>query len=157
VDHGTTWLTRWRDGGFVVDYVGTITTESGASSDRPLVTFDGGPVIDAVSLDQDVDGHWVLGLDWIASGPVDGRIFVHVLDANGELVAQADGPALGGMVPPWIWQPGDRIHDVRTISTPGDPPHTVAVGLFNASGRFPAYVEGARSPDDAATIAVIQP
>jgi hypothetical protein len=157
VDHGTTWLTRWRDDGFMVDCVGTITTKPGTSLDGPRVTFEGGPVIDGVSLGQDDDGLWTLGLEWIASGPVDGRIFVHVFDANGELVMQADGPALGGMVPPWIWQPGDRIHDVRTISTPGDPPHTVLVGLFNESGRFPAYVDGARSPDDAATVAVIGP
>jgi len=157
VDHGTVWLTRWRDDGFVLDYVGTIEARADPSSDEPLVRYEGGPVIDAVSLDREADGHWVLGLDWIASGPLDARIFVHVLDANGNLMLQADGPALGGMVPPWTWQRGDRIHDFRVISTPGDPPHTVVVGLFNANGRFPAYVERVRSPDDAATVAVIAP
>lgn len=78
-------------------------------------------------------------------------------DVAHHLVAQADGPALGGMVPIWLWQAGDCIRDVRYVTLPPDGgPYTVQVGVYNGDGRFPAYVGGARCPDDAAPVATIE-
>ena len=79
-----------------------------------------------------------------------------MIDEGGSLAAQADGPALGGMVPIRLWQPGDRIDDVRYVRlSQGDGPYTVLAGVYNAEGRFAAYVDGARCPDDAAPVATI--
>jgi hypothetical protein len=157
VDHQTVWLTRWRDGGFALDNVGNIEIDGRLPLDEPLVRFDGGPVVESVSVDRQSSRHWVVAIDWLASGPVDGRVFVHVRDADGNLVRQADGPALGGMIPPWLWHAGDRIHDMRHILVEGSPFYTVEVGLFDSDGRFPAYMEGVRSAEDAPLVATIIP
>jgi hypothetical protein len=38
---------------------------------------------------------------------------------------------------------------------PGDGgPYTVLVGLYDAQGRFPAYVDGVRVPNDAAPVKI---
>ena len=104
------------------------------------------------------DREWAVTLTWLTSGPVDGGIFVHVRDVHDNLVTQVDGPALGGMVPVWLWQPGDRIQDVRYITLPDSSgPYTVQVGLYNAEGRFPALVHGVRAQGDAAPVAKIMP
>jgi hypothetical protein len=114
-------------------------------------------VIESAAVEQTPDGHWAMTITWLASGSVEARIFVHVRDAGGNVVTQADGPALGGMAPPWLWRSGDRIYDVRHIFLEGSAPHTVLVGLFNEEGRLPAFVDGARCPDDAAPVATIAP
>jgi hypothetical protein len=157
VDHRTVWLTRWRDGGFTLDHVGNIEIGARSLSDEPLVRFEGGPVIESVSVDEESQGHWAVMIDWLASGSVEGEIFVHVRDADGNLVLQADGPALGGMIPPWLWHAGDRIHDIRHILVEGSPRYTVEVGPFDSDGRFPAYMGGVRCPEDAPLVATLSP
>jgi len=156
VDHRTLWLAKWHSDGFSLQHVGHIDSDA-PPSDDPLVSFEDGPSIDSAAVKRIADGHWAVTIDWVAPGPTDAEIFVHVRDADGELVTQADGPALGGMVPPWVWGAGDRIHDVRHIFPEGPAPYTVQVGLFNAGGRFPAYVDGVLHPDSAAPVATIQP
>ena len=48
--------------------------------------------------------------DWI--------VFVHLVDASGELVAQADGPPLGGHYPCSYWRSGEWLEDERRLSIP---------------------------------------
>lgn len=156
-EHRTVWLTRWRDDRFSLNHVGSIEANATPSLNAPLVRFAGGPVIESAAVEQTPDGHWAVTITWLASGAVDAKIFVHVRDADDNLVAQADGPALGGMTPPWIWRSGDRIYDVRHIFLTDSTPHTVQVGLFNAEGRLPAFMDGVRCPDDAAPVATIAP
>jgi hypothetical protein len=77
-----------------------------------------------------------------------------VVDAWGALVTQADGPALGGLLPLPLWQPGDCLYDVRPLDLPpGGGSFTVLVGLYDAQARFPAILNGARAPNDAAPVA----
>jgi hypothetical protein len=140
-----------------LDQVGNIEIDARLSPNEPVVWFEDGPLIESVSVDRQSDGHWVVAIDWLASGPVDGEIFVHVRDADGDLVMQADGPALGGMVPLWLWHAGDRLHDMRHILVEGSPLYTVEVGLFDSDGRLPAYVDGVRCPEDAPSVATIIP
>ncbi len=167
-EHRMVWLARWRDDRFSLDHVGSIeanTTPSPNDSHRgvgsygtmPLVQFEGGPVIESAAVKQTPDGHWAVTITWLASSAVDAKIFVHVRDAGGNMVAQADGPAVGGMVPPWLWRSGDRIYDVRHIFLESSAPHTIQVGLFNEEGRLPAFMDGVRCPDDAAPVATIAP
>jgi hypothetical protein len=157
VDHKTVWLSRWRDKRLTLDYVGGIEVSRSGSLDDPLVAFEGGAAIESVSPDRRARGQWTVTIDWAASGPVDGQIFAHVVDGDGDLVMQADHPGLGGMVPPWVWQPGDRIRDVRYVYTPDTSSCTLDVGLFNADGRYPAYSSGIRCPQDACSVATLPP
>jgi hypothetical protein len=67
------------------------------------------------------------------------------------------------MVPIWIWQPGDRVHDMRYFTLPGASshpqagPYTVHVGLYDEHGRFPAFMDGDRCPEDGAPVATLAP
>jgi hypothetical protein len=76
-----------------------------------------------------------LKLDWFVGGSIDPRVtvFVHVQDANGQVVAQADGDLVGGYVPLGLWQPNDRVQELRTLSVndllAGE--YTVAIGLYD--------------------------
>ncbi len=99
-------------------------------------------------------------LSWVARDPLDASIFVHVRDATGTLITQADGAALGGILPLWAWRSGDRVRDVRYITLPEGAagPFDVYVGVYNASGRLPAFAsDGARLPDDAVFVGQIFP
>ncbi len=156
IEHRTVWLTRYQGvGRFVLREVGAITPDAEPVAE-PLARFEGGPVIESASAAETPEGEWAITLTWSAAGPVDGDIFVHVRDANHNLVTQADGPALGGMVPIWLWQAGDRIRDVRYVTLPPNGgPYTVQVGVYDSAGRFPAYVGDTRCPEDAAPVATI--
>ncbi len=100
IDHRTVWLTRYTDGRFVLQDVGTIVPNASPSLGEPLVRFEGGPVIEPASVQEIEESHWAVTITWLASEPVQGKTFVHIRDADQNMVAQADGPALGGMIPP---------------------------------------------------------
>ncbi len=91
----------------------------------------------------------VVTLWWAATAvpPADYTIFVHLLDAAGNLLAQADGPPNDGLSPTGIWQPGDVVRDVHRF-----PPGTVVpdggrirVGAYrpDTGERAPATQGGA--------------
>ena len=87
-----------------------------------------------------------LVLYWQALSAIDldYTVFVHVLDANGQLVAQTDAQPLGGRAPTSWWRPGDQFRDPRTVGLGADLPpgtYTVEAGLYdNASGqRMPLF------------------
>jgi hypothetical protein len=66
----------------------------------------------------------------------DASIFAHLLDADGTLVAQADGRALLGMLPFWMWEPGETVHDVRHFDAVPSGAYSVRLGVWEpASGK----------------------
>ena len=67
-------------------------------------------------------------------------VFAHLLGPDGALVAQADGHPLLGMLPFWLWKPGEVVRDVRHFDTPRPGEYSVALGVWDpASGaRLPA-------------------
>ena len=72
--------------------------------------------------------------DWIA--------FVHLLDLEGQLVAQHDGSPREGEYPTWAWNPGDRVSDTHDLLLPSDlSPGTyrLQVGLYRST-------DGVRAP-----------
>jgi len=165
IDHRTVWLAHYERSQqrFVLHEVGRIVAAPDAASAEALARFEGGPTIAAVSTKRFEEGHWTIALTWQAAGPVNAEVFLHVTDASGKLVIQADGPALGGLVPMRIWQPGDQVYDIRHVYVssvdlpPGERPYTVLVGVYDASGRFPAFLNGVRCASDAVPIATIGP
>ncbi len=76
-----------------------------------------------VGFDQSADD---LTLYWQSLAPVDEdyNVFVHLLDASGQVIAQADGPPTGNTYPTRWWSPGEIIADRRTL-----PPASGAVAL----------------------------
>ncbi len=70
-------------------------------------------------------------LQWraLAQPPADYTVFVHVLDAWGKLVAQADSQPLGGEFPTGTWRPGETIADRHVLSMPPEA-RRIEVGLY---------------------------
>ena len=87
--------------------------------------------------------------------PKDYSVFVHLLDANGNLVAQHDSAPQNGAAPTSWWLPGDLIADPHQLIVPADlvsGRYTLEIGVYDsASGaRLPIFdATGKRQPNDA--------
>jgi hypothetical protein len=80
-------------------------------------------------------GKLTLTLYWSARSrsSTDYTVFVHLVDANGKLVAQADSPPQGGRNPTSLWDTGDTIVDPHDlVLDPGLPPgrYSLEIGLY---------------------------
>jgi hypothetical protein len=111
---------------------GDFTTEQSTSADFGgqirLVGFDTPDVITP-------GGTLNVMLYWEAlqSPGEDYVVFVHLLDADGQLVSSHDGPPMGGRYPTGAWLPGDTIPDTHTLAiNPALPPGTyrLNVGMY---------------------------
>jgi hypothetical protein len=58
-----------------------------------------------------VDEPLTITLSWQATAPIgsDLHIFIHVLDSDGSIVAQVDGPPMDGLLPTTRWRPGVTV------------------------------------------------
>jgi len=113
-----------------------------------------------------------LTLHWEAMTPADAdyTVFVHLLDAEGRPVAQADGQPLGSAYPTTLWDAGERITDGRAIPLGNDLPagdYRLGVGWYlsetghctvsNTVQRLPATdAAGNRLPNDMAILATVR-
>jgi len=80
----------------------------------------------------------VVGVDlvWSSLEPGgDAKVFVHLVDPQGRLVAQHDGFAASDRRPPSTWRPGERIDDRHGVTLPPEVggPLEIRVGLYSAS------------------------
>jgi hypothetical protein len=103
--------------------------------------------------------HVVLAWRSLSERPsLDAKVFVHVVDENGQLVTQFDGVPMAGTRPLSTWTRDENLLDAYTLDLPsGDCASGCAlrVGMYSpASGaRLPAVdASGARLPDDAAVV-----
>lgn len=74
--------------------------------------------------------------------PEDWKVFVHLVDANGHVLAQFDGQPLVGTYPTSRWIPGERIEDSYALRFPSPVPpgpYQIFLGLYNETS-------GARLP-----------
>jgi hypothetical protein len=99
-----------------------------------------------------------LTLYWRAEAPLEDSytVFVHILDANGEVIDQFDSPPLDGLYPTDAWQSGQTILDPHVLTLP-DSAQALAVGLYDPVSLTRLLVidaSGARMPDDAIRIQV---
>jgi hypothetical protein len=90
-------------------------------------------------------------LFWRSDGLIsaDNHVFVHVIDENGDLVAQHDGVPSSRGRPTWGWQEGEVVRDAHPVSLPADLPggtYTVSVGMYDygTKARLPARGPGGR-------------
>jgi hypothetical protein len=100
---------------------------------------------------------------WQAARPMadDYTVFVHLLDADGTIVAQRDVQPFQGTYPTSVWTQGELLADTYLLPLPDTLPsgeYEVVVGLYVArSGqRLPAYDElGQRFPNDRIRLAQV--
>jgi hypothetical protein len=81
-------------------------------------------------------------------------VFVHLLDADGTLLGQDDGPPLDGDYPTLGWSPGEELADTHVIPIKADlvAGARLSVGLYRLEDgtRLPVYAPtDARVPEDA--------
>ena len=63
-----------------------------------------------------------------------GKVFVHLIDEQEQLVAQDDGQPVSNSYPIPLWQPGTIIVDTHALQLPSDLAdgmYTLAVGLYD--------------------------
>jgi len=65
------------------------------------------------------------------------KVFVHILDAGGQIVAQTDREPGGDLVPTTIWKPGEPIVDRYGVALPAELPpgrYPIEVGMYTIEG-----------------------
>ncbi len=82
-----------------------------------------------------VGTQWQVRLVWKALRrmSLDYTVFVHLLDKDGRIVAQADSPPLDGHYPTSLWRVGESVQDVHTLYLPptaAPGPYTLQVGWY---------------------------
>jgi hypothetical protein len=81
-------------------------------------------------------GELLLALRWESLRPMQNnyQVFVHLLNANNEKLAQRDGQPVQWLRPTSTWQPGEKIIDRYGMILPDDLPvgtYDIAVGLYD--------------------------
>jgi hypothetical protein len=78
-----------------------------------------------------------ISLLWHAENefPASYRVFVHLLDGQGHIVAQSDGIPAGWTRPTTGWLPGEYILDTHTLTLPAPGTYTLRVGMYDAAGN----------------------
>ena len=91
-----------------------------------------------------------LTLFWQTAAPLEQRykVFLHLLDQDGKLVAQRDSEPGGGLAPTNSWQPAETIVDNHGLYLPSDlrpGAYTLIMGLYDIAdpaARLPLQVGG---------------
>jgi len=93
-------------------------------------------------------GQATVTLHWTVTGALDQEytVFIQLLDAEGGIVGQGDGPPLRGDYPTTLWAPGESLVDAHTLEVKADAPTGVCriiVGLYNRATGERLTVVGA--------------
>jgi hypothetical protein len=85
--------------------------------------------------------------------PEDYTIFVHLLDEDGNLIAQQDAQPLDGIYPTGTWAAGEQISTSHTLALPDNSPPAarVAAGMYRwpSLERLPVVQDGESNEDNA--------
>ncbi len=126
---------------------------------RVGASFDGRLSLLAYEVRESQGGALHLVLYWRAEAPVetDYTVFVHLLDADGRLVAQGDSPPVAGHYPTSVWVPGVVVRDEHTLSAGGEAlvrGVRFAVGLYRleTGERQPVVDTAGRTVGDRVTL-----
>lgn len=97
-----------------------------------------------------VGSPWEVRLVWKALRRMsaDYTVFVHLLDAHGNLVAQADSPPLKGHYPTSLWQAGEMVQDIHVIHLPA----SAQPGIYTLQVGWYLLESGERLPVDEANV-----
>ena len=96
-----------------------------------IIVLDGYTMaLEADRSELNLDLYWRLD-DRLAQSPelIDYTLFIHIVDAGGMVVAQADGPPVSGRYPTSYWAHDEQIFDRRQISLAGLTPGRYSLRL----------------------------
>ena len=152
---GQVFFTRYTTDTIVIDPVGALGEPKPAT--QPIARFDDNVTLLDAAATMTASGLQVSFL-WQVNEPPpeDVTIFVHVLDANGQLIAQADGDPLAGSYPFSQWPQDLIVRDVRSLDVT-ETSLSVQVGVYHrSSGERLKATSSAGTPfaDNAVPIAV---
>jgi hypothetical protein len=167
-DSTTDWSSLAASGGqvFVTNYTFDRVTIQPAGAlkvepvpDRTIARFDQLVTLKDASVNVTAEGLQV-ALDWQVTERLtdDVTVFVHVLDASGQLVAQGDGDPVAGSYPFNQWPKGLVVRDFRLIDVEGED-LAVRVGLYRRSTgeRLTALTNDGTTIADNAVPLMVQP
>lgn len=88
-----------------------------------------------------------LDLIWRAERPVDESytVFVHLVDAEGRVIGDADNPPFSGLFPTNRWQVGEVLRDRHLLKIPRDLApgnYTIEIGMYLPTTNTRVEVEG---------------
>ena len=66
-----------------------------------------------------------------AEAPQDYTVFVHLLDQQGQVMAQADSPPAQGLSPTRAWRKGDIIQDTHVVPSDGVHASALLIGVYD--------------------------
>jgi hypothetical protein len=110
------------------------------SGSTPIASFGGfalmwpQPLPAVVSPGDDVPIEMIW--DRMGATPKDWTVFVHLFDANGNKIAQADAPPLNGFYPTSLWQRSCPVLDTHMLHLPenlASGEYKVVVGLYDSA------------------------
>ncbi len=82
--------------------------------------------------------------------------FVHIVDADDQIVAEVDRPPLDGSYPTSVWSPGEQVVEERTLSPIPEGEYRILIGWYvhQAGGwkRLSVMSDGGGSGDDHAVL-----
>ncbi|MCE5259723.1 MAG: hypothetical protein LLG44_11830, partial [Chloroflexi bacterium] len=90
---------------------------------------------DLSSTELEPGGKWRITLYWRPLVPLteDYTVFIHLLNEQGESIAQIDEQPIGNYYPTSMWEIQDTIQDTHTLTLPSDLPaggYTLSVGMY---------------------------
>ncbi len=102
-----------------------------------------------------IDNNLQVTLYWQVQTPPDSNYFafVHLVAADGTIIAQVDQTPVNGLRPTKGWRAGEVLTDVYTLPNPDNLPsgaYTLNVGLYQPDTfqRLPVIYQGERQPND---------
>jgi hypothetical protein len=104
---------------------------------HPL-TVDMGPSIRLLGYNAKTEGNTItVDLAWQAKSEMSEsyRAFLHLLDADGNLVSQSDGEPANWSRPTTGWLAGEVVVDTRTLTAPGPGEYTLSAGMVSEAGE----------------------
>jgi hypothetical protein len=125
------YLTRYGSERIRLVEAGGAVGPAGRSSE-PLARFGDRVALLEAACTCDEAGQVHLTAHWQVETAVktDATVFAQLLDSAGTLVGQADGYPLLGMLPFWLWEPGEVVHDVRHFDPVRPGAYTVRLGMW---------------------------
>jgi hypothetical protein len=119
-----------------LDLIGQVTNET--PTQPPAARFSDSIALIFAGCSQLSPTHAQIDLTWYLTAPLTGTptTFIHLLNAAGEIVAQADGDPLHGLYPFVQWQVGELVNDVRTVRGLSNSVMGINVGIWEpATGQ----------------------
>jgi len=103
-----------------------------------------------------------IALYWhaLAPIPINYKVFVHVLTADDQLLAQHDGLPINWSYPTTYWQPGEFIRDEHALTMDPSAPrgdYVLSVGIYAANSGERATVRDAAGNEDPEKRVILQP